>query len=68
MGDLNDSANRVITTSFHALDGKAVSTCKLESVVNKYWVEDAFPFGATLVSANARTYFRVTSSSGFKVS
>ncbi len=28
--DLNDSANRVTTTPFHARNGKAVRTCELE--------------------------------------
>ena len=32
MGDLNDSANMVMTAPFHARNGKAVSTCKLESL------------------------------------
>ena len=31
MGDLNDSANIVLSAPFHARNGKAVSTCKLES-------------------------------------
>jgi hypothetical protein len=31
MGDLNDSANLVTSAPFHARNGKAVSTCKLES-------------------------------------
>ena len=32
MGDLNDSANIVMAIPFHARNGKAISTCKLESL------------------------------------
>src|SRR6266487_368717 len=37
MSDLNDAANRVMTAPFHARNGKAVSTCKFESLRSMDW-------------------------------
>ena len=38
MGDLNDSANGVMTVPFHARDGKAVSTYKLKSLRRVHYI------------------------------